>query len=812
MIRESAQIQKLPMSKKTKEWREKQVDYVIGATYSSSTARTAEELNKNINLYLGNFDIEDIKYVLDPFNVEDGFPAVPHNINIIKPKVDLLIGEEINTRVPLRVVCTSEKASEEINGKMMNDITDFMLQAAVAKMDEGALAQFEEALRTGQLVDPKEILGLSGSLEYKSLIEESARTLLEYLTQKNSIKDVFTTGFFNLLWAGKSIYGVSIQSGNPVIESINPVEFRNIYSSNNSADLYRRVEDSEMICRTVYMTPTEVYDRFYHLCEEKDLDAILDINNAGQSKMAYRNVREPDYIHIKFNRLDIPSTIDGMVPVYHVLWKSFKKIGFLTYEAEDGTLVDEIVSEDYMKTGNEVSLTWDWIPEIWEGYRIADSVYLGINPVQYQYINKDNLLDQKMPYFGVELVGSKSLVDLLKPLQYLYIIVWYRLELALSRDKGKVLNMDVRKIPKSLGVDTNKWLHLLSSVGVNFYNPDETGFDNDEDNRHPDNSRIIQAEDLSASSTIASYIQILEMIESVAERVTGISRQRAGFVKSSEYVGSIQQSIGQSNLVTENIFDAHDSCRTAVSRYFLNLAKDYYYDTGATFLSFISSDATRVAMNLREDFFYEDYDVFAVSSRQESKDLELIKSLYQPAIQNGTSLSNIASILSLTSTRAISSKLKEIEERQAMAAQQEQQMILERENELLEMKKVEAEMEASLRLQELDLERYKIDANNATKIAVAELQALGFANSRSEEDEEGSIIERAKALTDISSKKSKEYMESIKEANKNNLKMMEMSLKKQKLDNDEKNDAEKLKLEKEKLAIEKKKVKSYSKN
>jgi hypothetical protein len=31
----------------------------------------------------------------------------------------------------------------------------------------------------------------------------------------------------------------------------------------------------------------------------------------------------------------------------------------------------------------------------------------------------------------------------MKPLQYMYIVVWYRLELALSRDKGKVAVMDI---------------------------------------------------------------------------------------------------------------------------------------------------------------------------------------------------------------------------------------------------------------------------------------------------------------------------------------------------------------------------------
>lgn len=813
MIRESAQIQKLPLSKKNKDWREAQVDYVIGATYSSSSAKTAEDMNKSINLYLGNFDIEDIRYVVNPFDVEDGFPATPHNINIIKPKVDLLIGEEINTRLPLRVLCTSQKASEEINSKMVNDLTTFMLQMAISKMDDQTLADFDQKVKSGEISDPKEILGLSGSLEYKSLIEESARSLLEYISQKSGLKDVFTSGFFNLLWAGKSLYHVSIQSGNPVIENVNPIEFRNVYSSNNSSELYRRIEDSEMICRTVYMTPTEVYDRLYHLCTEKDLDDILALTSSGQSRMAYKNVREPDYIHIKMNKLDIPSTIDGMVPVYHVLWKSFKKIGFLTYQNEDGTVSSEIVSEDYVKTGNEISLTWDWIPEIWEGYRVSDSIYLGVNPLQYQYMNKENILDQKMPYFGIELVGSKSIIDLLKPLQYLYIIVWYRLELALARDKGKILSMDVRKVPKSLGVDVNKWLHLLSSVGVNFYNPDETGWDNDEDNRadRSNDGKMIQSEDLSMSNTIASYVQILEMIEGVAEHITGISRQRSGFIKSSEYVGAVQQSIGQSNLITENIFDAHDSCRTAVVRYFLNMAKDYYYDTDNKFLSYITSDGARNAVNLSDDFFYEDYDVFAVSSRQESKDLELIKQLYQPAMQNGMSLSDIAEIISLNSTKAIHGKLKEIEERRIMEMQRAQEAEMQRENELLELKRNEAEIESQLRMQELELEKYKIDTTNSTKIAVAELQALGFANNNSENSEEDSIINRAKSLSDISNKRAKEYMEQIKEANKNSLKRAEISLKKEKIAADKKMDSEKIKLEKEKLAIERQKIKSYSK-
>jgi hypothetical protein len=65
----------------------------------------------------------------------------------------------------------------------------------------------------------------------------------------------------------------------------------------------------------------------------------------------------------------------------------------------------------------------------------------------------------------------------MKPLQYMYIVLWYRLELAMARDKGKVVNMDITQIPKSMNIDVSKWMHYLSALGVNFINPYEEGWD-----------------------------------------------------------------------------------------------------------------------------------------------------------------------------------------------------------------------------------------------------------------------------------------------------------------------------------------------
>lgn len=127
--------------------------------------------------------------------------------------------------------------------------------------------------------------------------------------------------------------------------------------------------------------------------------------------------------------------------------------------------------------GESKQVVWDWIIEVWEGYRIGRELYVGIQPLEYQHVSVDNPNSQKLPYTGAIYSNintkTKSLVNLLKPLQYLYIIIWYRLELAMARDKGKIVTVDITQIPKSMNIDINKWAHYLSSVGVNFINPYE---------------------------------------------------------------------------------------------------------------------------------------------------------------------------------------------------------------------------------------------------------------------------------------------------------------------------------------------------
>ena len=93
---QSLPVQKLPMAKKGKRWRETNVDHFIGRLdFGSTSSGSAKESMRILyDLYNGIYDKDDFMHITDPYKINDSFPATLQNFNIIKPKVDLLLGEE----------------------------------------------------------------------------------------------------------------------------------------------------------------------------------------------------------------------------------------------------------------------------------------------------------------------------------------------------------------------------------------------------------------------------------------------------------------------------------------------------------------------------------------------------------------------------------------------------------------------------------------------------------------------------------------------------------------------------------------------
>ena len=718
--------QKLPLSKKGKKWQEDCVNYIIGegnVTSGGNSTSYYGELQTYYNLYNSIFDEKDFKSITNPFKVEDGFPATPHDFNIIRPKVDLLIGEETKRPLNFRVIRTSQEATSEMQEKEKQMILQYIEAAITAKMSPEEAQQFQEQLQSGEIMPPEQIAKYMDK-DYKDIVENTAYHSLTYLREKLDLDNEFIKGWKDGLISGREIYYVGVLNAEPYAERVNPICF----SYDKSPDL-DFIEDGSWCCRKMRMPITEVYDRYYDKLEEKDLDKLEEMIGSTPG----RNIgdRSPVDMGIQLRIYDNPifeGSGKSLVNVWHCCWKSFKKIFYVTTTDDAGQSQINIVDETYQPVGNEVSVEPDWIIEVWEGYRAGSDLYFGIQPIEYQHVSIDNPNSQKLPYCGAIYSNTnskpRSLVSILKPLQYMYIVLWYRLELAIARDKGKVVNMDITQIPKSMNISPAKWMHYLSSVGVNFINPYEEGWNiPGREGGKPAQFNQITALDLTMSNVIAEYIQLMDKIEELAGTISGITQQREGAVSTSEMVGNVERSVVQSSHITEPLFWVHNQCKRRVLNMLLNTAKGAWEETGKQKLQYIFDNGERAFLDITPKFYYEDMDVFVSDTSKDLENIQKLQQLIQPAMQNGASLLEAAEILTNDNFNIIKQKLKDMQTRQEQIQQQQQEAEAQQQQQLQQMQNEAKQQELMLQEAQMDLQRYQIDQDNQTKIAVAQINA-----------------------------------------------------------------------------------------
>lgn len=718
--------QKLPLSQKGKKWQEDCVNYIIGegnVTSGGNGKSYYGELQTYYNLYNSIFDEKDFKSITNPFKVEDGFPATPHDFNIVRPKIDLLIGEETKRPLNFRVIRTSQEATSEMQEKEKQMILQYIESAITARMSPEEQQQFQEQLQSGEIMPPEAIAKYMDK-DYKDIIENTAYHTLTYLREKLDLDNEFIKGWKDGLIAGREIYYVGVLNAEPYVERVNPIHF----SYDNSPDL-EFIEDGSWCCRKMRMPITEVYDRYYDKLKEKDLDKLEDMISSTPG----RNLgdRSPVDMGIQLHIYDNPifeGAGKSLVNVWHCCWKSFKKIYYVTTEDETGQMQITIVDETYQPVGNEISVEQDWIVEVWEGYRAGNDLYFGIQPIEYQHVSIDNPNSQKLPYCGAVYSNTnskpRSLVSILKPLQYMYIVLWYRLELAIARDKGKVINMDITQIPKSMGITPAKWMHYLSSVGVNFINPYEEGWNIiGREGGKPAQFNQMTSLDLTMSNVIAEYIQLMDKIEELAGTISGITQQREGAVSSSEMVGNVERAVVQSSHITEPLFWVHNQCKRRVLNMLLNTAKGAWEETGKQKLQYIFDNGERAFLDITPKFYYEDMDVFVSDTSKDLENIQKLQQLIQPAMQNGASLLEAAEILTNDNFNIIKQKLKDMQTRQEQMQQQQQEAEAQQQQQLQQMQNESKQQELMLQEAQMDLQRYQIDQDNQTKIAVAQINA-----------------------------------------------------------------------------------------
>jgi len=216
----------------------------------------------------------------------------------------------------------------------------------------------------------------------------------------------------------------------------------------------------------------------------------------------------------------------------------------------------------------------------------------------------------------------------------------------------------------------------------------------------------------------------------MAGEISGVSRQRQGEISSSELVGNVQRATIQSSHITEPLFEIHNNIIKRLYTSLLNVSKFAWSENKKKKLQFVVDDFCRKFIDLNDDFLYSDFDVFVADSSKENANLEALRTLAQPAIQNGATLSDAALILTTDSISEIRRKLKDIEDKRAQMEQEQSQTQQQHEQQMQQMQMEQLtedrriKEEDSIRKAEASIEVARIMA--ASKQEVSEPETIGI--------------------------------------------------------------------------------------
>lgn len=765
--------QKLPKSKKNKAWGQAVIEALESYIVSDSHSPAASVINKQVNydLYNGKLNPDDFEYVTNPYGLKQGeFPANLQHYDIISPKINLLIGEEIKRPLNFRAITTNSDAISEIEAEKAN-----ILKEELAKV-------FQQAFRGGQpgpdgTPQPPEELEKYLKYEYQDMREQTAHDLLKYLQEKERLLFKFNEGFKDALIAGQEIYWVGIIAGKPVVRVCNPNDITIITDRDNAY-----VEDAQAVIEERYMALGTIIDEFYDELGDKGISEVEQMSNFGSGRTSEQQdinypvseirIQGPESYSKSYSKLSVFDG-DGNIRVVRIEWKSLKKIGFLQiFDPLTEEWNEEIVDEDFEvpssstkdkegflnwtdeTTDLPMRIKWEWVNEWWEGTKIGDSIFVGIRPKPNQRRALDNPAICKSGYVGylynARNSESISLIDRMKPYQYMYNILMYRTELAFAKSKGKLAVMDIAQIPRSEGWDVDSWLYYLESMGIMFINSHEEGAQGQQATFNQFSSI-----DLTMGNYINQHVMMLNQIKTELEELAGVSRQRMGQISSSELVGNTERAVTQSSHITEYWFSNHDEVKRRVYEALVDVAKMAY--KGTKKLQYVLSDMSRVFIDLEEGMFDDtEFGVFVTNSSKDIKALETMRMAAQNAMQSGSmKIETFAKMMQTDSlaeiTRALEHSGDKTEERQMQKEQMDR----------------EAQMKAAQIAQETELEKQaredgRVDRNNATKIEVARIQA------------------QAKLLdTDLNNNGIKDSIDREKYAVENNRKLQEMENKRE---------------------------------
>jgi hypothetical protein len=761
---------------KDEEWRKQSVEALVNKT--SFDSQTYDNIIKYYDAANGALHEEDYRYVTNPYKTSsksDGsqkqFPARMRNYDILGNVVGILMGERRKRPFNHSVITTNEDTISRYKTAEKEFADEQVKQILINELERHGLDTGGE--KSKEMDDLQSIME-KFKKEWKDDRAIQGQHAINYLKQKEEIFDKTQIGWGDLIKSGRVFSYRGIGNSEPEYSIIPPWDLDFGGSEN-----VRFVEDCDwVVCRSRMTTP-QILENFWREIEEEDNVSINDLNKEEGNTIA-SSLQTPSIVS---NNLEDELGDEAEHLVYHVVWKSMKKIGILVYQDELGQEEKIEVSEEFTPRKDD-DITWYWVNEVWEGYRIDDKFFIGIQPLPIQREAVNNKSDCKLPYNGILAVdrGSQniSLVQKGYPYQVLYNIYHYRLEWGIAKNKGKIAMMDISLFPDRDGWEIEDSFYFMDTMNMLLFDGAKAGA----------NQSVMQALkdiDLSFHEFISSHVELINQIRSEWEEMAGISRQRKGDVSPYAGKGATEQAVYNSATITEEMFAHFDSFVQRDLTALLDYSKVSWIDGKK--INYMGEDAIPAMFELDPiEHMESEYGIYLSNSSSDNQKFTMLQDVIPTFAQNQTSPNLIAEMIDADNFPTLKRKLAAADEemeKQRKAAQKQ-----EMKQKQMEQKDKQMQREHEAKQNELDRESKEYQTQIQVK---ADIYKQDKSDERADINEMNKQIdEREKEQEEQAQEREKYMMENNQEREKRRIEREENQIEREKMAND-------LKIEKIKL-------------
>lgn len=662
---------------------------------------------------------EAYTHVTNPFNTKEEdfkrFPAKLRNIDIINSIVVMLMGEKRKRGLDFTVVATNSNIDEIKNQLRLLAYN----QSAQSEFVNSFIMYSQEAGMEidMEMVQQRAIEEIEEDIDsMPDRVAIQGQEIIEYIMDYNKSFEVFMQGWYHFIVTGKAFTYRDVYRDEVIHEPVPPREMK-FYGFSEVSNL----EDAEAHVRVKKMSINQVIDRFQGIegftkDVENELTAKLGYTGESWTEIRHNSSIDPGNVaftqmwrQVRGKQAYMYSDEDG-IEVKHVVWSSLVKIGLLTSFNIFGEIVQEEVDEDYVPLEGE-TIEWVWVEQKWHCYLIDDKHVVGGEPIlnctgsYYSPKAKKSIYNGKI--LGTKHANTKSIVGKGIDYQAKYNTVHYYIErlVAKNLDSISVVPISLLEGDKGLGIDGA--MYYASALGFLFV---------DDSNKNALQAlNGLKTLNSNLGQSLQAYYNLLTLIKGEWEESIGVTAPRKGQMNASDGKAVTENAIFRSSIMTEEYFAQYEEMQERDLNFCLESSK-YAFSEGKK-STYITRNMEASILNVDGEMLnYHDFLVRVSSSGKDMDKLAQTQALAQAFAQNANGKftpalkaiqgNNISEIIE------VMEKLETEIQRDIEAQQQAERDSQER----IAQMNLEAEQTRS------QLEIYKTDANNATKLEIAQMQ------------------------------------------------------------------------------------------